>query len=224
MTVVILLFSVTGALSGGSVIRTAIQIFANVVHNGIYVFAIVTLIFYLMEYYEADLNKIYAWSPRDLGFNSKRLRLSRLETGFEIIAAILFFAFWNDIVALPSHSLSGGEPAHISLSTEWQRVFWSVNVIMGLSIALGIYNFVIATRNRFSLSAEIVLSLATLVIIGLILQFDQFAVVHPPLDDNIELMQFVAHIEMVIYSILFIIAVVCLWEIFSKTRKISNEI
>ena len=224
MTVVTLLFSAIGALSGGPLIGTTIQILANLVHNGLYVFAIVTLIFYLMEYYEADLNKIYAWSPRDLKSSHKRLRLSRLETGFEVGAYILFLAFWNNIVALPSQSFSGVDTANISLSREWQSVFWSVNVVMSLCIALGIHKFVIATQDRFSLIGEIVLSLATLAILALILQFDQFVTLHSPPDGNIELMRFFAHMDNVVYSILTITAGFCLWDVFSNFRKISNKI
>ena len=224
MAVVTLLFSAIGALSGGSLIGTAIRILANLAHNGLYVFAIVTLIFYLMEYYEADLNKIYAWSPRDLRSNHKRLRLSRLETGFEVGAYILFLAFWNNIVALPAQSFSGVDTANISLSHEWQSVFWNVNVVMSLCIVLGIYKFVIATQNRFSLFSDIVLSLATLVILALILQFDQFITLHPPLDGNVELNRFFAHMDNVVYSILAITAGFCLWDIFSSFRKLSNKI
>ncbi len=224
VVVVTVLFSVIGALSNGSLIGAAIRIFANIVDNGLYAFAIVTLVFYLMEYYDADLNKIYAWSPRDLKSNRKRLGLSRLEIGFELVATILFVAFWNNIIALPSQSLAGGESISISLSPEWQAVFWSVNVVLGLSIALGIYNFVLASWNRFSILVGIVLSLAALVIIGLILQFDQFVIVHTPLDGNVRLMKFAAHIDTVVYSTLFIVAAFCLWDIVSNVRKLRDQI
>lgn len=222
--VVTLLFSLLGAISGGSIIGAGINIFADIVDNGIYIFAIVTLIFYLMEYYNADLNKVYAWSPKDLKFNSKRLGLSRLETGFELIASVLFIVFWNNIMPLPGQALIGGESASVTLSPEWRAVFWSVNVVMSLSIALGIYKFVLATWNRFSLTAEIVLSLATLVIIAQILQFDQFITFHTPLDENVDLMRFAAHIDNVVYSILVIVACVCLWDIFSSFRKLNNKV
>lgn len=224
MVVVTVLFSLIGALSGDSIIGAVIKISANVIDNGIYVFAIMTLSFYLMEYYNADLNKIYAWSPKDLNSNSKRLGLSRLETGFELVASILFIAFWNNIMPLPGQTLIGGESTSVSLSPEWGAVFWSVNVIMSLSIALGIYNFVLATWNRFSLTAECILSFATLVIIGQILQFSQFITVHTSLDENVNLIRFISHAENVIYSIIVIVAAVCLWDIYSNFRKLSTNI
>lgn len=222
MAVVTLLLSAIGALSGGSLIGSTIRILANLVHNGLYVFAIVTLIFYLMEYYEADLNKIYAWSPRDLRSKYKRLRLNRLETGFEVGAYILFLAFWNNIVSLPSQNFSGVDTVNISLSHQWQSVFWSVNVIMGLCIVLGIYKFVIANQNRFSLIGDIFLSLAALVIVALIFQFDQFITVHVPFDGNIEQTRFFAHMDNVVYSVLAITAGFCLWDIFSNVRNIKT--
>lgn len=217
-----LLFSLLGALSGKSTIGAAIAIFANIINNGLYTFAIVTLVFYLMDYYNADLGKLYAWSPKDLKSSGKRLGLSRIETGFELAASILFIAFWNNIMPLPSHTIVGGESANVSLSPEWQAVFWSVNVIMGLSIALGTYNFALATWNRFSLTSEIILSLATIVIIAQILQFDQFITVHTTLNEHVDLIRFIDHMNTVIYSILVIVAAVCLWDIYSNIRKLRN--
>ena len=127
-------------------------------------------------------------------------------------------------MALPAQSFSGVDTANISLSHEWQSVFWSVNVVMSLCIVLGIHKFVIATQNRFSLFSDIVLSIATLVILALILQFDQFIALHPPLGGNIELNRFFAHMDNVLYSILAVTAGFFLWDIFSSFRKLSNKI
>ena len=220
MVVVTVLRSLLGNFPGHSIISAGIRIFANVVDNGLYVFAIVTLIFYLMEYYDANLNKIYAWSPKDLKSTSGRLALSRMETGFELIVYVLFIAWWNDIFSWP-----GQESASVSLSPEWQAVFWSVNVIMGLSIALGIYKFVLANWSRFSLAVEIILSLATLVVIVQIWQFDQFIIQHAPLDENARwarLGRIIAP-DNAVYLIMVIVAANCVKDIFSNFRKIRNK-
>ncbi len=221
LTVVItIVLSVFTAISGRSVIGVGINIFADILHNGLYVFALVTLIFYLMESYNADLSKVYAWSPKDLRFNSKRLGLSRLETGFELIASVLFLAWWNNIIPSLTYGLISSETAKVSLSADWQSVYWSVNIIIALGIAIGIYKFVLATWDRFSLVSEIILSLATLVIIAQILQFDQFISLNAPLDENMFLVKVIAHFDKVIYSILAIVAAVSAWDIFSNTRKL----
>lgn len=223
MLVVVVLLSLFGTLSGQSVFSIAINIFANVINNGLYVFAIVTLIFYLMEYYDANLNEIYAWSPKDLKSNSGRLALSRMEVGFELIVSVLFIAWWNGILSWPAQTLIDGESARVSLSPEWQAVFWSVNVIMGLSVALGIYNFVQANWSRFSLAAEIILSLATLVVIIQILQFDQFVIYQSPFDESTAWTRIIANMDNVVYSIMAVVAGVCVWDIFSNFRKISSN-
>jgi len=221
LTVVItIVLSLLTAFTGRSVIGIGINIFAEILHNGLYVFALVTLVFYLMESYDADLSKIYAWSSKDLQLNSKRLGLSRLETGFELIASILFIAWWNNIIPTQSYGWVSNETAKISLSTEWQSVFWSVNIVMGLSIAVGVYKFVLASWDRFSLLSEIVLSIATIVIVAQILQFDQFITLTAPLEDNVFLLKLIAHFDKVIYSILAIVAAVSVWDIFSNARKL----
>ncbi len=223
LTVIVsIVLSVSTAFSGRSVIGVGINIFADILHSGLYVFALVTLVFYLMESYNADLSKIYAWSPKDLHFNSKRLGLSRLETGFELIASVLFIAWWNNVIPTTSYGWVSNETAKISLSAEWQSVFLSVNIIIALSIAIGVYKFVLATWDRFSLVSEILLSLATVVIIVQILQFDQFITLSAPLEENATLSKLIAHFDMVIYSILAIIAAISVWDIFSNTRKLRS--
>ncbi len=222
MVVVIVLISLLGVLSGQSLIDTVIDTLANVADKGLYVFAIVTLIFYLMEYCDTNLNEIYAWSPKDLKSKSKRLALSRIETGFEIIITVIFMAWWNDIPSWPAQALIDVQPVSVSLSPEWQAVFWSVNVIVGLSLALALYNFVVASWSRFSLAAEIILSLATLVIISQIGRFDQLLILHSPVNENAGWERIVDHLDYAVYSILAIIAVVCVFEIISNFRKISS--
>lgn len=220
--VVIVLISLFGLLSNGSILDATINIFANVVDKGLYVFAIVTIIFYVMEYCGTNLNQIYAWSPKDLKSKSKRLALSRIETGFELVVTVIFFAWWNDIITWPVQALVDTQPIKVFLSPEWQAVFWSVNVILGLSIALAAYNFIVASWNRFSLAAEIILSAATLLIIYQILQFDQLVIHQSTLNENAGWERIGDHIDYGVYAILGIIAVVCVCEIFSNFRKISN--
>ncbi len=218
--IISIVLAVSSAITGRSVIGAGINIFADILHNGLYVFGLVTLVFYLMESYNADLSKIYAWSAKDLKFNSKRLGLSRLETGFELIACVLFLAWWNNMIPTPSYGWANNETAKISLSAEWQSVLWSVNIVIALSIAVGAYKFVLATWDRFSLMSEIALSIATLLIIAQIVQFDQLITLTAPLEDNEILVKLITHFDKVIYSILAIVAVVSAWDILSNARKL----
>ncbi len=220
--VVIVLISVFGLLSGQSIFDSFINIIADVVNKGIYVFAIVTIVFYVMEYCDTNLNHLYAWSPKDLKSKSKRLALSRVETGFELVVTIIFMAWWNDILTWPAEALIELQPVKVSLSAEWQSVFWSVNVVLGLSVALAAYNFVMASWSRFSLAAEIILSVASLVIISQIWRFEQLLIVDPALNEDIRWERVADHVDYGIYSILAIIAVICVFEIISNFRKIRS--
>ncbi len=222
MAVAIALLSFVESLSNPSqpIIKTAIIIFADVLYNGLYVFAIVTLIFYLMEYHDVSLNKIYAWSPRDLKSSSSRLALSRLETGFELIVGVLFLAWWNDIIYLP---IGTSVENKMSLSSEWQSVFLTVNIIMAFSITLSIHKFVLATSSQFSLIAEIVVSLATLLIIAQILQFDQFVIYHSSAIESPGWTKIAENLDNVVLTSVAIVAAICAWDIFSNARKLRNR-
>ena len=95
-----------------------------------------------------------------------------------------------------------------------------MNIIIALSIAVGVYKFVLASWDRFSLISEIVLSITTIVVIVQILQFDQFITLTAPLEDNVLLVKLIAHFDKVIYSILAIVAAVSVWDVFSNARKL----
>ncbi|MCW8998467.1 MAG: hypothetical protein OQK04_07110, partial [Kangiellaceae bacterium] len=83
--IIIILTMVPGLFETRSIIGSAISIFAEMIDTSLYVFAVVTLIFYLMGYYGVDLNEIYAWSPKDLKGKAPKLKISRVETGFELV-------------------------------------------------------------------------------------------------------------------------------------------
>jgi len=219
----VVLFSLPGIFSGDSIVGSAIGIFAKMIDTGLYVFAIVSIVFYLMDYYDANLDEIYAWSPKDLNAYSSRLGLSRLEAGFELVFYILFIAWWNNILSWPALTSFGSETATLSLSAEWTSVFWSINIIAGLSVAVRIHKFVLASWSRFSLTTDIVLSLATLVVISQIFQFSEYINYIGPAAEATNWAPVVEHIDKVIYSIMTIVAGVCLWEIVSHSRKITYK-
>ena len=220
---IVLLVSLPSIFSRGSIIGSGISIFAQMFHTGLYVFAVVTIVFYLMDYYGANLDEIYAWSPKDLRKHSRHLSLKRLETGFELVFYVLFIAWWNDILSWPTDVWMNRQTANLSFSEEWLSVFWSVNIVMGLSVAVGFHKFVVASWNKFSLAADMALALATLVIISQILQFENYINYDGSIFEDPNWSSLATNLDYAVNSILGIIAVICIWDIASNFRKIIGR-
>lgn len=217
---IILLTSVPFIFSEGHIIGAAIGIFIGLFNTGLYVFAVVTLVFYLMEYYQADLNQIYAWSPKQLSSKSPKIKFSRLEAGFEIVIYMLFLAWWNDYVGWPGTVFQDEVVLSIFLSPEWQSVSLAINIIVGLSILVAFYKFVVATWTKLSLVAEIALSIVSFAVIYQITQFDQFIVFDQEIAISEKWGTVIGVVDKTIYSILGFIALISAWDIYSSARKL----
>jgi hypothetical protein len=216
---ILILLSLPDIFNGRSIIGSAITIFAQMIDTGLYVFAIVTIIFYLMEYYGTSLDYIYAWSPGELKGYSRRLSLSRLESGFELIVYILFMAWWNDIITWPSDTWSDLQTTSLSFSQEWKGVFWSINIIMGLSLIVAFHKFAVASWTKISLVTDILLGLASLFVIYQITQFDQLVIFSGSEEIVNRWGKFIENLDNTVYSVLAIIAAICIWDIYHHIRK-----
>lgn len=221
---IVLLLSVPFIFSDKHIIGGTIKIIYQLFNTGLYIFAIVTLVFYSMEYYQVDPDKIYAWSPKQLNSKSSKVKFSRLEAGFEIVMYVLFLAWWNNYVGWPGIVFLDDMVTGAILSQEWQSVSLAINIIVGLSIVIAFYEFAIAGWTKLTLVADIALAVASIAVVYQIAQFDQLiTVVNQELVTH-EKWSLIANIvDKSIYSILGVIALVSAWDVYSNTRKLMRE-
>lgn len=208
--------------SDKSIIGGAITIFANLVNKALYVFALVTIAFYFIQTSNVKLDELYAWSPNDLRVSIKKLSLNRVETGFEIVFYILFLAWWNDFFTWPSQIYNHDTVSSVSLSYEWKELILSINVIIGLTLAISLHKFILAGWSKFSLAVDMALALATFVILYQILQFDQFVVLKSELTDDNNWQTLKNIFDNGIYSVLAVIALVCAWDLYANFKRIIS--
>lgn len=208
------------SLVDGSFITTPIVIFWTLVETGIWVFASVTLIFYLLEKNQVKIDFLYAWSPKQLSSSGKKLSLSRVETGFEILFVALFLSWWNSLFA-GTPFFAGSDPGYVvSMSQSMQTMLWPVNIIGGLSIALSIYNLVKAGWQRHSLILNIIIGIADLIIIAIMMQFDQYAIFESTGESSRFVDEFINNIGLNIRIALSIIGALVIWDLISSYRKL----
>ena len=106
------------------------------------------------------------------------------------------------------------------MSPEWQSVSAAINIIVGLSILVAFYRFVIASWTKLSLVADIVLDIASLAVIYQITQFSQFIVLNQDIAIPEKWSKLFSFIDSSVYSILGVIALISVWDIYSNARKL----
>ena len=209
------------SLVDGSFITTPIVIFWTLLETGIWVFASVTLIFFLLEKNQVKIDFLYAWSPKQLSSSGKKLSLSRVETGFEILFVALFLSWWNSLFG-DAVFFVGTEFANaMTMSESMLSMQWPVNIIAGLSVAVSLYNFVHAGWDRNSLVVNLLIGIADLVIIFIMMQFEQYAVFDSTLDAGRFIDEFINNIDLNVRITLSVIACFVIWDIISCIRKLK---
>ncbi len=204
----------------GEVIGSLISIVSSLLETGVWVFASVTFIFYLMQKNGVSLEQIYAWSPKHLKYSVKKVPLSRFETGFEMIFEGLFLIWWNNLFNAESLIIDSELVQNISMSPEWQSVFWVVNVSVGVSILLNFYKLIVSAWNNISIVTNIIIAIADIVIILFILQFEQLIVIESVEIGSLDWKVIGWTIQFNIKIFLTIISMMAVWDIYSGVKKL----
>ncbi len=208
------LTQVPSILSGDNLIGSAWVAIGSLPSTGLLVFAALTLVFYAMQTSGVNIEEIYAWSPRDIKDSGQKLSISRVDAGFGFAIGVFFLAWWNGFV--PAFSVQDDSGNAVRLSSEWSAVLVSVNIVCGLGILLNLYKFALAGWNKVSLAANVVLNLASLVILYQIGQFEQFAIFP-------EAMGGAQVFETTVTIVLSVIAIITVWDTISCIRKLATR-
>lgn len=172
--VIILLSVLPFKLGSSGILASALSSFWIVVDVSLDVFLVVTGIFYLMQRYDFELDKLYAWSPKSLSSNGKKVSLSRFEVFFEMLFEALSLIIWNQLFFAEQIWIESELVQNFSMSSEWSIVFVPVNLAVGGSFVLNIFKLVNAHWNRWLLQANIAIDAVSLVLLAYILQFNQY--------------------------------------------------
>lgn len=109
--------------------------------NAFLIFAIITLVFAVVERFQGRIDALQHWDPRKLPAASKRKeRISRTETVFELIFSVLFIWGW---LALPgiAHAMFGPTERILTISPALAPYYWLCLVPMTMNLAQQAVNF-----------------------------------------------------------------------------------
>lgn len=213
------LMSLPFFITGGGILTGLFSITGTLFTYAVWVFAVVTAVFYLLERSPGSLEGLYKWSPSRLKDKKPDLRISRLETGFEFLIEVAFLTWWNGLWHIPA-TINSQVQMQISMSTQWSEVFWAVNILGGLSILASLYKYAKGGWNRTTLTGGILISLGELAIVYRILSFDSLTVLSGELQDPARLETLSQVAEVFARSVVWVIAVIIVLEMAGSVRKL----
>lgn len=210
-------FLFTGGDFGSGLLAMA----ADLVENAVWVFAVVTAVFYLLERDPGSLDGLYKWSPRKLAEAKPRLEIHRLEIGFEFLIEVVFIAWWNGLWSFPA-TLGDQVQVHIGMSSQWSSVFWVVNGLCGLSILMSLYKFAKGGWDRISLVGGVLIHLAELGVVAKILSFEFLTVLQGAREAGADSETLARVAELFAQSVVWVIAIIIVVDMAGSIRKLMK--
>lgn len=209
------------SLAGGSIIKGLLNTFMEILENSVWIFFWVTAAFYWMQSEQTNLDWLYRWSPKRLIFTSRKVNLSRPQTLFEMLFEICFLLVWNQMY-ISEHSFIGTDFTNlISLSENWQDLYWLVNALVGTSLLLNLYKLIIAGYTKRTLVIDVVHTAAYLVLLGYILQFDQLFILSADQSKPFDWQKLEFYLDLNIRVLLAVVGLISVWDIVTSYKKLK---
>jgi len=206
-----------------SLLRNSTRIFSELLDTAIFVFAIVTIIFYLMEKYQANLDELYAWSPKDIKEKNPKLAINRPETFFELVFQVIFIVWWNGLFNLPLTLSESSIFTTVSFSSHWAEVFVPVNVILGAGIVISLHKLLVAGWKKHTLIGNMLLNFASLFVLYQISGFSNYVVFDNPEIIGDSLARLTVIMDKTIHSIIVVFVLIIIWDIWSNIKWLRQN-
>jgi len=137
-----------------------LQLLGRLIELGIWVVAVVILVFLAIEYSGEKLRWYEDWDPQTLSTGSLNV-IRRGDVITNLITEGVFLLWWNDVLSF-SHWMSDDAAIQLSLSAAWSAFFWPLNIAFGVAFALHVYVLMRGVWQRPALLTEVVVNVALL--------------------------------------------------------------
>jgi hypothetical protein len=215
------LIALPDVVISGNIISGLVRIGFQLFETAIWVFMIVTGIFYLLERNQVDIEPLYAWTPKVLTQTSKKLAISRMESAFELTVYLIFFSWWMGFIDWPTSFHSNTLEYRIYLSDAWSGVSWVILSIMALSIVLCIHKIMVAGWSHITLALNILLNIAALTVIIIITQFEPIIAIEAT-DSNLIKASIKENLELSAYITLGVISIFTIWDTLDSLKQLKS--
>ncbi len=131
----------------------------NLLDTALFVAAIVTVIFVVLEQSNEKLPWFSSWSPKSL-LGSNRVAVDRQDLFTNLITESVFLVWWNGWLSLIN--FNDGSGLGFILSDHWQLMYWPINAIFGTALLLHLSMLITNRWNRVSILIELALDIASI--------------------------------------------------------------
>lgn len=169
------------ALASDKPIQAVLQSLDNVIGWGLSAFAVVTLVFVLVER-TGDPVKLAenCWDPKSLPREHIRKPKSMFDSGISLFFDVLFILFWTSLLKFPNElPLRGDASVAITLSPSWAVVYWPVLALAVLAAVGHVHDMLRPSWNRLRSGLSIVGYATGLGVLWVIFQGRPFVDVRP---------------------------------------------
>jgi len=147
---IFLVLAAIRALASDRPVQAMLQSADNVIGWGLAAFAIVTLVFVLVERMGDPVKLAEGWwDPKSLPREHIRKPRSLFESGISLFFDIVFMLFWTSLLPFPNElPLRDGASVAVTLSPAWAAVYWPVLALALMAAAGHLHDMVRPAWNR----------------------------------------------------------------------------
>ena len=151
-----------------------IDLLGSSVQMLLWLFAIVTSVFVVLEYSGEKLNFYDNWQPEKLKGSSIGV-INRQDVITNLLGEGVFLLWWNDVLVVSNWLPVMGQ--HLLLDTVWQAYFWPLNLLFGAAFMVNVWVLIRGVWHQSSLISEIVINVALLAAGAVLLTADNLVLI-----------------------------------------------
>jgi len=171
--------------------------------------------FAIMEYSGEKLDWYENWNPSSLPPLEPNLRMDRTDNMFNLAFETIGLLWWNEAIGFTNSGTVGNSIWNIGLLEGWAVFYWPVNIILIGAIILHGYHLFSDQWNLPKISIEIVLDVATVVVLYFLLQLEPTIVFKGDVSTvSGDVARIMGLLDSVLWYILLGITVVVMYELY----------
>jgi hypothetical protein len=212
----------TSLITNGNFTQALIQVATGLWQTGLFLAAIITVVFWVFERNQVRIGFFDRWQPADLAANIGGFHIMRGESLFEIVIGILFIAWWSGAISFPTSFSHYGKPVSFAMSTVWNPYWWGILALAVWWLLLSVANFVSPYLKWDRLALRILLNVISIALLYFLYQQDVL-IVAGDANNNADIAKYgaaQARLNELVHGAFIVLGLVWSYEIFQDARRL----
>jgi hypothetical protein len=209
-------------ITNGNFAQALIQVATGLWQTGLFLAAIITVVFWVFERNQVRIRFFDRWQPADLAANMGGFHIKRSESLFEIVIGIVFIAWWSGAISFPTSFWHYGKPLSFAMSTVWNPYWWGILALAVWWLLLSVANFISPYLKWDRLALRILLNVISIGLLYFLYQQDVL-IVAGDVSSNIDIGKYgnaQARMNELLHGVFIVLGLVWAYEIFQDVRRL----